>query len=244
VLQPDAKIVAAERSVLTAILFDAAGTLFRVRGSVGLAYATIAAGHGVIVDPEDIERRFRAAFSTMPPLCFPGIPDAEIAPREQSWWKQIVAAAFEESQFNDFDAFFQDLFEHFAHAGSWELFPDTVPALAALRRRGLQLGVVSNFDSRLTTICNGLGIADFFDTLVISGRAGCAKPDPRIFAIALQRLGVPPAEAMHVGDSECHDLNGAQAAGLRAVLLQRGAARPSLAATIRDLRELLSLLAV
>jgi putative hydrolase of the HAD superfamily len=224
--------------VVKVVFFDAAGTLFRVRGSVGRAYAAVAARHGVTVDPQIIEQRFRDAFRRMPPLCFPEVPESALPEREQSWWKQVVAAVFADVVFTDFEAFFHDLFAHFARAESWELFPDTRPALRFLRRHGLRLGIVSNFDDRLIAICNGLDIADSFEAIVMSARVGYAKPDPRIFAVALQRFGVGPTDAIHVGDSAVDDLQGGQAAGLHTILLQRKTDGERNAAAIHDLGEL------
>ena len=209
--------------MLKAILFDAGDTLFRVRGSVGGVYAAVAARHGVVVTPTEIEPRFRAAFRAMPPLGFPDAPPDELPAREYAWWKQLVATVFSGLPFPDFDAFFRDLFDFFAHGAAWELFADTLPALAALRSRGLQLGIVSNFDGRLLRICAELGIAGSVDVIVMSGRVGYATPDPRIFAAALARLGIAASAALHVGDSEREDLAGARAAGLRSVLIDRNA---------------------
>jgi putative hydrolase of the HAD superfamily len=206
---------------LKAVLFDAADTLFRVRGSVGAAYAAVAARHGVTVTASDVELSFRGAFRRMPPLAFPGAPEAELPQLEYAWWKQVVTTVFTGTRFNDFGAFFADLFEHFARGDSWELFADTQPALAALRGRGLRLAIVSNFDGRLTRVCESLGITGYFDTIVMSGRAGAAKPDPRIFNVALQRLGVSAAEAAHVGDSPHEDVEGARSAGVQAILIRR-----------------------
>jgi putative hydrolase of the HAD superfamily len=225
---------------LRAVLFDAAGTLFRVRGSVGLAYAGVAARHGVALPAAHIEERFRRAFRSMPPMCFPGVAAAELPRHEQAWWKQVVRVAFAESRFPDFDAFFDQLFEHFARPESWEVFPDAVPALAALKARGFRLAVVSNFDGRLERICVGLGLSQFFDTIVMSARVGCAKPDPRIFSIALHRVGVRAADAVHVGDSETDDLAGAAAAGVRGVLVRRGTASGDAPDRVRDLRQLIT----
>jgi putative hydrolase of the HAD superfamily len=137
--------------------------------------------------------------------------------------------------------FFSDLFNYFARADSWELFPDVIPALSGLHTRNLQLAVVSNFDSRLTPICQGLQIAGFFDAVVMSSQVGCAKPDPRIFAIALECIGVSPAEALHVGDSETLDVEGAEAAGSRALLIDRAAHASDPERRIRDLCEVLGL---
>jgi putative hydrolase of the HAD superfamily len=224
------------------VLFDAAGTLFRVRGSVGQAYATVAARHGAAANAEEIERHFRSVFRAMPPMCFPGVPAVDIPERERAWWRQVVSAAFAGLRFDSFEAFFSDLFTHFARADSWELFPDVIPALSGLRARHLRLAIVSNFDSRLTSICQGLAIAGLFDVVVMSSQVGCAKPDPRIFAIALERLGVSPFEALHIGDSETLDVESAQAAGLRALLIDRAADSSEPGHRIRDLRELLGLM--
>jgi putative hydrolase of the HAD superfamily len=228
---------------LKAILLDAGETLFRVRGSVGVAYAGVAARHGVTAPAEELEARFRAALRRMPPLSFPGARAQEIPQREYAWWRHVAGEAFAGYRFSDFDAFFRDLFEYFADAAAWELFPDTEPALAGLQARGLRLGIVSNFDGRLIRICEGLRIAPAFNALVMSGRVGYAKPDPRIFAIALARLGVTPAEAAHVGDSEREDLAGAEAAGLRAVLIQRTGPPGAGPERISDLGQLIALCA-
>jgi len=219
-----------------AVLFDAGDTLFRVRGSVGEIYATVAARHGVAVAAPAIEQSFRAAFRRMPPLAFPDAPEAALPQREYAWWKELVATVFCDARVAEFDAFFADLFAHFARSDAWELFPDTEPALSTLRARGLRLGIVSNFDGRLTRICEGLGIAGYFDALVMSGRAGAAKPDPKVFKVALSRLGVDAAEVVHVGDSEKEDLAGARASGLHAILIDRGEASTS--DRVHDLREL------
>lgn len=225
--------------MLKAVLFDAVGTLFRVRGSVGAAYAAVAARHGVTVSADDVASRFRAAFAGMPPLCFPGAAEAGLLQRERAWWRQVVAATFSGRQFGDFDRFFDDLFEYFARGDAWEVYPDTLPAFTELGAREILLGVVSNFDGRLVRVCAALGVDRYLDAVVMSARSGYAKPDPRIFAVALERLGVGPREAMHVGDSMTEDVEGARAAGMRALLIDRHAEGGSRADCVRDLRDLL-----
>ena len=223
--------------MIRAVSFDAAGTLFRVRGSVGAAYARIAAHHGVRAAPEDIERRFRAAFRDMPPMCFPGVAAAEVAQHENRWWQQVVRAAFAGCRFDDFDAFFHELFAYFARGSSWRVFPDALPALQQLRQEQLRLAIVSNFDRRLEPLCDALGLRPHVDAIVRSTAVGAAKPDPRIFTIMLSQLGVAAADCLHVGDSAALDIAGAHAAGLRAILIDRDqpSAWPD---RIGDLREL------
>lgn len=82
-----------------------------------------------------------------------------------------------------------------------------------------RLGVVSNFYGNLAAVCHDAGIAPFFGVLVDSTRAGVCKPDPRIFGLALQALGVSPAEAVFVGDSPGRDMHGARGTGMRHVWL-------------------------
>jgi putative hydrolase of the HAD superfamily len=86
-------------------------------------------------------------------------------------------------------------------------------ALEALAARGLALGVVSNWDCTLPRHLETLGLARFFAAVVTSAEAGVAKPDPRIFAAALERLGTAPERTIHVGDGRSDEL-GAAAAGI------------------------------
>ncbi len=105
----------------------------------------------------------------------------------------------------------------------FRLFPDALPALDALRGAGVALAVVSNWDHGLEEVLAHLGVADRFDAVVASATAGVAKPDPAIFHVALARLGVPAGRALHCGDLPAKDCLGARSAGLRAVLIDRGA---------------------
>ena len=85
----------------------------------------------------------------------------------------------------------------------------------------MTLAVISNFDSRLVRILDGLKIGSWFDDIFVSSRVGYAKPDGKIFAAALQRHGLRPENVLHVGDSETNDLHGAQEAGLTGLLIDR-----------------------
>jgi HAD superfamily hydrolase (TIGR01509 family) len=86
-------------------------------------------------------------------------------------------------------------------------------ALASLQKRGLTLAVVANWDSALPQHLDRLGLAHFFAAIVTSADACAAKPDPRIFNVALDRIGIDAQRALHIGDSEA-DERGAAAAGL------------------------------
>jgi putative hydrolase of the HAD superfamily len=100
-------------------------------------------------------------------------------------------------------------------------YPDAVPALSALRERGLILLAVSNWDYSLPRVLKRCGLDGLLDGTVTSAGAGARKPDPEIFAAALELAGCRPEEALHVGDTEEEDVAGAQAAGIRPLLIDR-----------------------
>jgi putative hydrolase of the HAD superfamily len=95
-------------------------------------------------------------------------------------------------------------------AGMIELVDD-------LRAAGIAVGVISNSEGRLAELLAELGWGDRFACIADSGRLGVEKPDPRIFAWTVDRLGVPAAAIVHVGDSLAADVAGARGAGLRAI---------------------------
>jgi putative hydrolase of the HAD superfamily len=92
--------------------------------------------------------------------------------------------------------------------------------LDELKRHGLLVAVISNTeDGRLIDSLNASGIADSFDLLLDSHVVGLRKPDPEIFRLALERLGLEAHEAAYVGDSYVYDAMAARAVGLRGILL-------------------------
>jgi putative hydrolase of the HAD superfamily len=102
----------------------------------------------------------------------------------------------------------------------WETIPDGVPeALAAFRRLGLKLVVVSNANGRARFLLERLGLARHLAMVLDSHEEGVEKPDPRFFEIAMERSGAAPESTMHVGDLYHVDVEGARAAGIRPMLL-------------------------
>ena len=101
------------------------------------------------------------------------------------------------------------------------LYPDVPETLARLKARGYQLGIVSNWESRLLQLCAAHGIADYFDFAVVSELEGYVKPHPHMYRRALELAGVPAERVLHVGDSLQDDIEGAAAVGIRGVLVDR-----------------------
>jgi len=230
---------------IKAVFFDAAGTLFTVNGSVGDIYARLAHAYGKEVAVEDLEAGFRRCFATAPAMAFPGAAPEQIHTLEKRWWYDLVQGVFASlGPFPQFDAYFAALFAYFARPDAWRLYPETVETLIALRTRGLRLGVISNFDSRLFGLLEGFGIAGFFDPIVISTQAGYAKPAVEIFTQALAQHHLCSEEAVHVGDSLQMDVAGASAAGLLPVFVDRHGAEGETGSYLRvkNLAELLTII--
>jgi putative hydrolase of the HAD superfamily len=207
--------------LIRAVLLDAVGTLLRLREPVGETYARVGAAHGVQIGAWRLEDAFRRVRAAAPPLAFPSLPTALVPAREREAWRELVRSTFlaadSAQRVGDFDACFDALWRHFASAAAWALRPGAAEALSALRARGRRVAVVSNFDHRLPAILAGLGVAQLLEAVVLPADAGAAKPDPRIFRVALDRLGALPAEAVCVGDDRERDLAAARALGVRAI---------------------------
>lgn len=100
-------------------------------------------------------------------------------------------------------------------------YPDVAPALAELRALGMRLVCLSNWDYSLPDVLAHVGLAEALDGVVTSAAVGARKPDPRLFEAALEVAGCAADEALHVGDTPTEDVEGARAAGIRALLIDR-----------------------
>ncbi len=232
------------------VFFDAADTLFHVHGSVAEIYLRHAVEFGFQGHADSlaaIKQAFGRAFREAPPPIFAATDPTQIKQSERLWWFDIVHNVFYRvGMFERFDDFFERVFDVFEDPTSWRLFPETASTLACLKAQGLELGIISNFDTRLFSVMRGLDIADAFDTVTISSLAQAAKPAPKIFQLALEKHAVDPEEALHVGDSLRDDAEGAARVGLRALLLDRtsrvSASLPPGVSRITSLEEIPALL--
>ena len=124
----------------------------------------------------------------------------------------------------------------------FEPYPDVIPALRSLRELGLTLVIVSNWDCSLPDWLGPPGLIDLVDGVVTSADVRSAKPDPRVFLRGLEVAGAAPDETVHVGDSVPNDVEGARAAGIRALLLSRGGEAPAGVDAVRSLEEVASVI--
>jgi putative hydrolase of the HAD superfamily len=214
------------------IFFDAVGTLFDVRGTVGEIYAQFAHQTGLSVDAQQLNTAFIQSFRAAPRAAFASAHPHTLPRLEYEWWRAVARQSFESigalSKLEDFDTFFQPLFTYFETAAPWRLYPETLKTLNALQALGIELAIISNFDSRLHTVLQVLELNSWFKSVTISTQIGAAKPDGAIFEAALAKHQALPTQAWHVGDSWTDDYAGSTAAGLRGVWLNRKGAELSL----------------
>jgi putative hydrolase of the HAD superfamily len=207
--------------MIKAIFLDGAGTLIHLPRSVGFHYALVGQRVGLTLDAAAVDEAFSICWkqaSERPAIEGPRDDD------DRGWWQELVNQVIDRvaplTKDLDRDAFFEAAYSHFAEAGVWELYPDVIEVLEALRSR-FDLAVVSNFDGRLRMILEHLGVSRYFSHVFLSSELGADKPDPLIYRRALDVIRLAPNETLHVGDDPVRDWQAAAAAGLAVFRLER-----------------------
>ncbi len=223
------------------VLFDAGETLFGPRETFGATYARILGPVGIDVPGSVFESSLREVWSEMDRT----IPRGTDRYRyfeggEDGYWLRFARETIQRAAGRPISSAFAEealgrLRAAFREVEAWEVFPDVVPALTVLRGWGARTGIVSNWDSRLPGLLEMLDLARFFDAVTFSHFEGMEKPEPELFRRALGRLGAHPRAALHVGDVPALDMDGARAAGIDCVLVDR---RGRLDATLGALSDL------
>lgn len=204
---------------VTAVLFDFSGTLFRIESTESWLRTTLAEAEVSLPEPELIRAaRELDEVGALPGGSFPSrrIPD-ELA---HVWEIRDKSAALHRAAYTGLSrqvplpdpALHDALYARHMAPAAWRPYPDTAEVLGALRERGVAVGVVSNIGWDLRPVFRDHGIDPYVDTYVLSYEHGIQKPDPRLFAIACDALGVDPRDVLMVGDSR-HADGGAAALG-------------------------------
>lgn len=221
-------MTARDRMVHT-VLFDAGMTLLRITPSFAAVFARGCHEAGLAVPAEALadgrealaevwrehDEAWHAAGEPSPHV---GDGDAE-----QRFWQGLYRRVLAWlGTDGDHDHVAATIHRTFLEPGTFRPYPDVEPVLDLLARRGIRLGLVSNWSGELRSILHHEGLADRFETLVISAEEGVAKPDVRLFRRALERLGVGPGPGVvYVGDDLRCDIQPSQRLGLTPVLIDR-----------------------
>lgn len=233
-------------SGLRHILFDAVGTLIYPDPPVAEVYAAAGARYGSCITQDLIRERFPAALLHAEQGGSMTHPDTLERPAtsqslEYARWQSIVRAIFDDVSSAAAEQLFAELWQHFSQPRHWTLYADVAPAWQALAVCGLSLGIASNFDARLASVCRGLPPLDQA-RLFVSAEVGYPKPSPRFFAAVANQLQAAPHEILLVGDDLVRDIHGARQAGWHVLQIDRHATASG-EGVIRDLREVTARLA-
>lgn len=223
---------------IQAVLFDAVGTLIYPDPPVAEVYADAGRRYGSSLAADEIARRCRAAVARWQS----GDADAtgfDRPPtdhaRERHRWQDLVAEVFDDVPDARGDLF-ESLWRHFARPEHWRLFDDVAETWRRLRTSYI-VGVASNFDDRLHSICKHLEPLSGCPHLFWSARVGHPKPSPHFFRHVERELHLPAEAVLLVGDDWTNDYLGARNVGWQVVFLDRSGS-VGRGAAISSLREL------
>ena len=226
-----------------AVLFDVDFTLIYPGPTFrGEGYQAFCGRYGMEVDPS----KFEAGVASAAPLLHSpdDVYDPEIFIAYTSRIIEVMGGGGARV-----DECSREIYREWAACQHFELYDDVPAVLRQLTDAGIRVGLISNTHRCLASFQSHFELQGLISATVSSSDHGLMKPHPSIFTAALQLLEAVPAEAVMVGDSFAHDIEGALGVGMRAVLLNRGdAAAPGVAGhdrvpVIRSLRELPALLA-
>ncbi len=202
-----------------AVLFDAGFTLTFHDGARIAAYAAKA---GVAADAralEQAERALREELRETPGVVMKTHHDGGFS-WHQRMYRRLLDLAGTAGPPASLDGAAETILREHRLSNAWRRIGAGVRAsLERLRAAGLKLAVVSNSEGTLEQMLVEIDLRPLFDTVLDSSVVGFTKPDPRIYHLALERLGVRAADALMVGDSPSADVDGAHAVGIRAALI-------------------------
>jgi putative hydrolase of the HAD superfamily len=204
-------------------------------------------GLGLDLSPVTLEAAIREVLAEMSSLIPPGSDRyAHFPGGEDEYWLRFSGKTLAKASGRPLPdrlsaQALERLRDAFRRADAWRVFPDVHPTLRGLRRMGVRLGIVSNWDSRLPYVLELLALAGYFEVVGVSHLEGVEKPAPAIFHRVLRRMGIGPERALHIGDIRELDVDGARSAGLDARLIDRRENTDGQTDVIRDLRQVLPL---
>ncbi len=200
---------------IKAVFFDAEGTIFHIRPSVGDIYAKICQRFGLDISSEKLHESFRKAWEAHLKRRGRTILKPEVCIEE--WRKIFLDTVSFHGTLSDPEAAYRTAYETFARRESYELSPGIKDVFSFLKESGKKLAIISNWDERLFTLLRDFDLLKFFDEVLIACEIGISKPDVQIFKLACKKLNVAPSQALMIGDQMNEDILGARQAGLWAL---------------------------
>ncbi len=233
------------RSSLRAVIFDFGGTLANIVPTHQWLFLRACQEMGLVVHPHRIYDAESVGWEPYLTPLGPAHPEASVSGEAFAHFKTVLlrerlAAAGIQADPGLLWRTAARVYELDTDPDMYGLYDDVLPALDALRSRGVTMGILSNHEWELPKLVDGLGLTPYVASVVTSARVGFRKPHPRMFQRAFAELGVAPGEALMVGDSVSADIRGAEGVGMAGVFIQREPGR-ELPADIRVIQSLAEL---
>jgi putative hydrolase of the HAD superfamily len=206
--------------MIEAAFFDAGETLLTPKGTWSGLSSEVLRGRGHDVTVEQMREAWRHGGQHFLNAADEGFMFSASAEDSHHFWTTLYHDMLDFLDIADDDAP-EVLYATFSNPANYTLFDDALPALTALKERGLVIGLISNFESWLRDLLRHLDIDRLFDVIAISGDLQLEKPDPRIFKWAMGEAGTDAPASLHVGDSPNFDAQPAHDLGMTGVLLDR-----------------------
>lgn len=207
------------------VFLDAGYTLFTANPSPSKFYHQVAVRNGADVTLEQMIAAMREVWveRVIPEFTDPEADFSCSDEEDRRWWWNYDSEVFRRLDIPKpkHAQIFEEIYGFFADPSAWELYPDTRESLGQLKSNDFLLAIVSNWNSSLTTIVDGLNLTGYFEFVLSSAEAGVKKPSPKIFELALERAGAEASRVVHIGDTYQTDVVGARKAGIRGIMLDR-----------------------
>ena len=230
---------AAARHAARAVFFDVDFTLIYPGPAFqGSGYRDFCSQYGVRVDPDAFDRAVAGASSLLEPGS--GVYDPSIF---LVYTRRIIEGMGGSGP--GVDAAARDIYDQWGACHHFSLYEDVPDVLRSIHAAGVKIGLISNTQRCLTSFQRHFQLEGLFSVTLSSSEHGYMKPHPRIFESALAAVGAEPEEAVMVGDSLLHDIEGARRMGMRGILVARSGRQPECPPdipVITSLRELPPLL--
>ncbi|OFW55962.1 MAG: hypothetical protein A2Y75_04390 [Candidatus Solincola sediminis] len=208
-------------SDLDMVFFDAGETLVHPMPSFPQLFYSCCDDFGLTVDfnllssmgrclMEDVEQKQKQGYT------FTNDPEASRGFWLDFYRRLVIAMGYAAE-----DGLPEHLYSVFSRRSNYGTYDDAHETLEALRKMGIKLGLISNFESWLEDLLADAGLSGYFEVMVISGNEEFEKPHPAIYELALERAGAEAQRTLHIGDSPVSDYGGALEAGMHAILLDR-----------------------
>lgn len=202
---------------LKAIFLDAEGTFLKIKPSVGEIYAKIWEDWNYFLDSHYIQEKFKKAYQKIFKKNFLQKWDTQ---KCKSAWKEVFKLTFDFLELENGDVFFlekafEKAYNFFATKECVEIVSGFWEFLFWVKKRGLKLGIISNWDNRLYGILKEYQILNQFKGIFLGCEVSYFKPHPQIFKTALENFKVTPQESLMIGDSLEEDIIPAQKLGFK-----------------------------